>query len=125
MSDTEESQGQSSVTAQKDNFGGNFNAQFYSGKDGVANAAMDIYGAATSALYSTFSADAGEDGKLPGPIGMIGIAVNVVVSSVSGSDITCSVIGATGGAAVGVASAAGAAVITELASGGGALRLSR
>jgi hypothetical protein len=56
-------------------FMGNLNSQGYSGKDGNANLAADVYGAGTGALYTGLATAAGEVGKLPGPIGYVGTVV--------------------------------------------------
>ncbi|MBV6754798.1 LysM peptidoglycan-binding domain-containing protein, partial [Pseudomonas chlororaphis] len=118
MGDTTNSQDQASATEKVSNFGSNLSAQLWFGKDGVSNAVLDTYGVVTSALYSWFATAAGEAGKIPGPVGLIGTTVNVVVSSATGTDIECSVKGATEGAAIGIAAAAAAAVITEIPSAG-------
>ena len=77
------SQGQSNATNQLNQFLGNLNAQLYTGKDGTANAAADVYGAGTSVLYGSLALAAKETSVLPGPIGWTGNAVSAVVSVVS------------------------------------------
>ncbi|AEK62499.1 LysM peptidoglycan-binding domain-containing protein [Collimonas fungivorans] len=105
------SSGQANVIQSVNNFLGNLNAQGYKGKDGPGNAAADAFGAGSSALYSGLATGAGEAGRLPGPIGYIGLGINVVVgvaTSPGSSSPGCTILGVAAGALAGIGAAAAA-----------------